>query len=302
MRRLSRLTAVALAVALPLSFAVPLGGMAGAQGVEDLESSEDSDDATWISSCADVSGVCVHAAERSRLREVDRPQTSLPPTVVCVWYPYGKVPGGWDDPDGAVPVPFLRLGGLYVVDCHRVSDGGRVTGYPQAIVRIPGSTLTGEAVSDEEVARYAVGRLGLERPVAAVAPSPMQMVGVETWLAVTSRLRGYPARSAQAGSVWATVRARFVDATWDLGEHGPLVCTADADRAWNPSLPGDRQSSDCTKVFETASGRGGLDATVTVRWEIHWRSSGHTGWRRHDDYRLSAPVALDVKELQAVIR
>ena len=307
MHRLLRVTgmaAMAAAMAAMLLSVAAFGGAAGAQSVAGSEDSVDSGQApkTWIGSCGEVAGVCVHAAERSQLKVVDRPRTNLAPTVVCVWYPYGDDPGGWDHPDGPVPAPFLLLGSLYVVDCHRVFDGGRVVGYPRSVVSIPGSTVTGEVVSVEEVARHAVGRLGLEPPVAALAPYPMQLVGVETWLAVASRLRGYPERSAQAGSVWATVRAYFADATWDLGEHGRLVCTDDADRTWNPSLPGDRQSSDCTTVFESASGPTGLDATVTLRWQIYWQSSDHTGWRRHDDYSLSTPVALDIRELQAVIR
>ena len=157
-------------------------------------------------------------------------------------------------------------------------------------------------MSGWEVSKYAVGLLGLEAPVAAVSPPAMQMVGVETWLAVTSRLRGYSERSAQAGSVWATVRAFFADATWDLGPHGPLTCTADAARTWNPALSGDRQRSDCTIVFDTGSGPRGLNATVTVRWRIYWLSSEHVGWRRHDDYSLRAIVPLDVREMQAAIR
>ena len=279
---------------------IAMGGAARGQVGEDVEEEVETD--VWATSCSNVTGVCVHAAERRSLQPVETPDRDRPATVVCVWYPFGNQPGGWEDPEGVVPAPYLVVGDPYTVDCHRVSDGGRLTGYPLNVIHLDGGTVPGEAVSGWEVSRYAVGRLGLERPVAAVSPAAMQIVGVETWFAVTSRLRGYPDRSAQAGSVWATVRAYFADATWEFGQHGRLACTVDAARTWNPALSGDRQSSDCTKVFETASRPGGLNATVTVTWRIYWRSSEHGGWRRHDDYSLSATVPLDVMELQAVIR
>ena len=193
--------------------------------------------------------------------------------------------------------------GFYVIDCHRVVDGVRVTGYPRPVVhRRDGEDVPGTLLGGWEVADYAVGQLGLEAPEPVVAPPTVQIVGIETWFAVTSKLRGYPDSSAQAGSVWATVSAYFSEATWDFGSHGRLVCTADAGRTWDPSLSGDRQRSACTKVFETESGSGGLDATVTVRWRIYWRSSEHSGWRRHDDFTLTTMVPLDVRQIQAVIR
>ena len=297
MRRLLRLTGLTLAAAALL---ILVGGAARGQVGEDVEEEVEGD--AWATDCGEVTGVCVHAAERRSLQPVETPDRNRPPTVVCVWYPFGDQSGGWDDPEGVVPAPYLVVGDPYTVDCHRVSDGGRVTGYPSNFVYRGGGTVPGEAVSGWEVSQYAVGRLGLEAPVAAVSPPTRQMVGVETWLAVTSRLRGYSERSAQAGSVWATVRAFFADATWDLGPHGRLTCTADAARTWNPALSGDRQRSDCTIVFDTGSGPRGLNATVTVRWRIYWLSSEHVGWRRHDDYSLRAIVPLDVREMQAAIR
>ncbi len=291
------IAAGALAVAALLAL---FGPDAGAQGGDtDLAGQEEAE--TWITNCSEVAGVCVHAAERTSMRPVQRPGTWRPPTVVCIWYRYGRQSGGWGDPDAAAPVAYLHDGGLYVLDCNRAADGSRVTGYPRVVRYTPGERLPGEAVSGWEVAEYAVGELGLEPPVAAVAPPRFQVVGTQTWFAVTSRLRGYPERSAQAGSVWATVRADFADVIWDFGSRGRLRCTADAGRAWNPALPGDRQHSACTKVFETRS-HPGLEATVTVTWRIHWRSSDSPGWRRHDDYSLSTKVPLDIRELQAVIR
>ena len=299
MRRLLQLTVLA---ALTATASVDLvNGAARAQDGDDPW--EEVEGEAWVTSCGEVTGVCVHAGERRSLGPVEIPDRYRPPTVVCLWYPVGTDPGGWGDPDGTVPVTLLLVGSMYTVDCHRVADGSRVTGYPHHVVYEGiGDTVPGTLLGGWEVAEYAVGQLGLEAPEPVVAPPTVQIVGIETWFALTSKLRGYPDSSAQAGSVWATVSAYFSEATWDFGSHGRLVCTADAGRTWDPSLSGDRQSSACTKVFDTESGPGGLDATVTVRWRIYWRSSEHSGWRRHDDFTLTTMVPLDVRQIQAVIR
>ena len=154
-----------------------------------------------------------------------------------------------------------------------------------------------------DVAEYAVGRLGLEAPEPVVAPPTVQIVGIETWFAVTSKLRGYPDRSAQAGSVWATVSAYFAEATWNFGSRGRLVLHRSRGHA-----PGIRRCRVIARVrparrFSTLSpGRVAWTATVTVRWRIYWRSSEHSGWRRHDDFTLTTMVPLDVRQIQAVIR
>ena len=298
------LRALQLTVFAALTAAASVASMNAAARAQDGDGpQEEVEGEAWVASCAEVAGVCVHAAERRSLEPVPIPDRHRPPTVVCVWYPGGLDDGGWDDPDGPVPVAVLLVGSMYTVDCHLVVDGSRVVGYPDIVVYMGGGgDIPGGAISGWDVADHAIGRLGLEAPDPVVAPPAFQIVGIETWFAVTSRLYGYPARSAQAGSVWATVRAYFAEATWNFGSRGRLTCTAHAARTWNPSLPGDRQSSNCTKVFETDSGSGGLNATVTVRWRIYWSSSEHSGWRRHDDFTRTTRLPLDVRQLQAVIR
>ena len=301
MYRLVQLTVLAALVATVLSRPGDGAPLSCAQDGDDPW--EEVEGEAWVTSCGEVTGVCVHAAERRDGGAKWRLRTAPAPHVVCLWYPGGTDPGGWDDPDGPVPVVVLLVGSMYTVDCHRVVDGSRVTGYPRpAVHRRDGEDVPGERSRGWDVAEYAVGRLGLEAPEPVVAPPTVQIVGIETWFAVTSKLRGYPDRSAQAGSVWATVSAYFAEATWNFGSRGRLTCIAHAARTWDPSLSGDRQSSACTKVFDTESGPGGLDATVTVRWRIYWRSSEHSGWRRHDDFTLTTMVPLDVRQIQAVIR
>lgn len=254
-----------------------------------------------VSSCTEVAGICLSVGERRSMKPVSKPGGRTGPVVMCVWYNYGKDKGGWDDPDGTFPLSVLAVGGLYVFACYYQSDGSMATGYPRIVVYNPGEGVPGEAVNGWEVADYATNLLQFQRPRASVAPPTRQLVGTETWFAVTSSL-SYPQRSAQAGRTWATVRASFSHATWDFGVHGRLRCTNHAAKRWNPSLPGSRQSSECTKVFTDTPAGSSMNARVTVTWDIYWTSNEHAGWRYFDDYSLSSAVPLRIVELQAVIR
>lgn len=267
------------------------GGGAGGEVVEGEVS---------VYSCAEVNGFCVTAGESRSLQQVRRPGSApVGPVVLCVYLRYEE---GWElDDTPPEPVWNPVEGHLYVLSCRYAEDGNPyVRGYPRRVVYNP-REVQGDAVTGWEVAEYAVGLLGLERPRPVIAPPSRQLVGVETWFAVSSRL-DYSEVSAQAGATWATVRARFRDVTWDFGAEGELECTTDAATSWDPDLPGDRQNSKCTKVFVHASGPEGLTATVTATWDIDWRSSDNPAWRPHDSVNFSKTIRLNVFELQAVIR
>lgn len=253
-----------------------------------------------VFSCAEVDGFCVTAGEYRSLQPVQQPGSApVGRVVLCVYLRYEA---GWES-DDTPPEPVWNpiKGHLYVLSCRYAEDGNPyVRGYPRRVVYDP-REVQGDAVTGWEVAEYAVGLLGLERPRPAIAPPGRQLVGVETWFAVASRLN-YSEASAQAGTTWATVRAKFRDVTWDFGPEGELECTTDAATSWNPDLPGDRQTSQCTKVFTHASGPEGLAATVTATWDINWRSSDNPVWRPHDSVSFTETIRLNIFELQAVIR
>ena len=254
-----------------------------------------------VSSCNDVAGICLRVGERGSMRSVWKPGKRTGRVVLCVWYPYGKSPGGWDDPNGTVAVKSLVSGYLYVIACYYEGQGSFVPGYPRTVVYISSNFIPGNAVNEREVANYAKNQLLLEYPRAEIAPAVQQLVGVETWFAVKSRLT-YPSKSAQAGDTWATVRADFSHVTWNFGAYGMLNCTTDAAVRWNPHLSGSQQDSNCTRVFTRAPASGRLTAKVTVVWNIYWISSQYYGWQYHSTYSLSSSVPLNIVELQAVIR
>jgi hypothetical protein len=181
-------------------------------------------------------------------------------------------------------------------------DDSVVAGYPVLVVYDPSDPVPGAAVSTEEAARFALQRVAFDPPTSELSPAGRQVVGVETWLAVTSRLE-YADVTAQAGPVWSTVRPVFRDARWRLGDGRTVVCTADATTVWVAGLPSSEQSSDCTHVYDRSSGGSGYSASVVVTWTILWRNDRDpVAWRVFDTLSLTTPVSIGVDSLQTAIR
>lgn len=254
-----------------------------------------------VSSCADVDGICLVVSERQSIQPVKKPGTRIGPVVLCIWYPYPTEKGGWEDPDGAIPVKALIVGRVYMLHCQYKDSRTWLRGYPALVKYQPAKTIPGDAVNGWEIAAYATNLLRLERPQPAVSPPTEQLVGTETWFAVTSQL-DYSQKSAQAGDTWATVKAVFSHVTWDFGSYGGLNCTKDATTRWDQTLKEGEQVSSCVKVFTRASEAVELNAIVTVTWDIYWTSSEHKGWRYFQPYSLSTATPLSIIELQSVIR
>ncbi|MFQ5558902.1 MAG: hypothetical protein ACE5GB_15525, partial [Acidimicrobiales bacterium] len=180
--------------------------------------------------------------------------------------------------------------------------GDTVGGYPRIVFFEPSTPAGPDLVSTAQVTAFAREHMRFEPPVPALAPADRQIVGIQTWLAVTSQL-DYTPVTAQAGLVWATVRASFRDVTWILGDGSELVCTADATTLWDPDLPGDAQHSDCTHVYTDASGEAPYEASVTVNWQVDVRDNTNPAtWRPYETFELTTALAIPVDEIQAVIR
>jgi len=108
-------------------------------------------------------------------------------------------------------------GDLYVLRCVHPDDASNLDGYPMLVVFNPGDPLAGNAVGVEEIARFAVDSEVFESPAPVLSPPQQQVVGIDTWLAVSSQL-AYPELSAQAGDAWVTVRPVLRDAVWGSWE------------------------------------------------------------------------------------
>ena len=170
-------------------------------------------------------------------------------------------------------------------------------GYPQPWD--PTGPPPGPIVTHEEVSEFAADSIAFELPTPETSPTLDQVVGIPTWLAVTSTL-DYPQVSAQAGNVWAIVTPTFSHVVWTMGNGDEVTCTADADTTWDPD-GGDDQTSECTYLYET----NGEGEPVTVRATVFWdlsRETNETGgvvpWITVSQF---TDVVINVRELQAVI-
>ncbi len=170
------------------------------------------------------------------------------------------------------------------------------------VVFNPGDPLAGNAVGVEEIARFAVDSEVFESPAPVLSPPQQQVVGIDTWLAVSSQL-AYPELSAQAGDAWVTVRPVLRDAVWDLGDGESVRCTTDIDKRWDPAASGSNQSTRCSHLFEQATRSGGRTGRVAVSWTILEITNEHPyAWTTWGVVTLASPVVFDITELQSAIR
>jgi hypothetical protein len=178
-----------------------------------------------------------------------------------------------------------------------------LAGYPQFVIYTPG-TITGPVMSTAEVANFAADSITFEAPVPALSPVGEQIVGVPTWLAVTSEL-DYPAVSAAAGPVWASVRPEFRDVTFTTAIGDEITCDREtgATTLWDPSGPAN-QSSDCTYTY-TSNGSGQdareSEITATITWNLWQRTDQNPAEHFFRTHTETTVIPVTVRELQAVI-
>ena len=169
-------------------------------------------------------GFVVQASEIGSLRLVDEPRSApVGVWIECFHFPLASI----DVPVDSVGEPVIpRAGGVYHLACWYEPGHDLVPGHPVVILFDPLEPVPG-LVDVIDVAEFAQSRLDLDPPAIELSPAARQVVGIETWLAVTSELE-YLDVTAQAGLAWATVRTTFRDVTWDLGDGSTLTCTDDA--------------------------------------------------------------------------
>jgi hypothetical protein len=248
--------------------------------------------------------VTVTAGSSSSLSLAARPGPGPGPTLVCGWFVLVVEPGH---------VAILQTfdptrGETYLLWCWYAETGASLPDHPVAAVYDPPG-LPGEPTDVEEVSEFAMASMTFEAPTPQLSPPEAQLVGVPTWLAVTSRL-GYPAVHAHAGPVWASVRPRLVEVRWELPDGAIVVCTPTTGVAavWDPLGPAD-QVSGCTHTFShgvdraDATGRSGsTDTRATVTWTLLRRHVEQPDWRPWRTLRLQGSTPTTVLDVQAVIR
>ena len=187
----------------------------------------------------------------------------------------------------------------YLLNCWTDDPGESYPGYP-TITRYHGrAEITGSAVSSGDAARFAIAHIDFDLPEIELSPPHEQVVGVPTWLAITSRL-WYDEVSANAGPVWATVWASLRDVTWDLGNGARRVCRQDVSKVWD-STTNQPQTSRCTYTYTNSSGSP-FDLTATVRWNIWQQTNTNPSWHWWGTISRSTTILLHVTQLQSAIR
>lgn len=245
--------------------------------------------------------VVVDAADRGEVvRVVAEPErVSSARTLHCVFL---------DVPSIGAPVDSLWIprrpvdAMLYQLWCWRGGDSSTaVAGTPRLVVYDRRDPVPG-LVDAWDLAREASRRLSLPTPRLALSPAGDQLVGVDTWLALTSPIRLDPVTTSvtlQAGAVWSTAIPRFSHVEWDLGDGTRLRCTTDIDRVFDPARP-EAPPPACRHVYTTAA----ATRVVTARpvWTVDWRSSADPVARPYGSVSRAASVTVAVIELQSLIR
>jgi hypothetical protein len=141
-------------------------------------------------------------------------------------------------------------------------------------------------------------------PLAGVAMSPPEgsdhLVNLASWLWVDN---WQPVTtSATLRGVTVTVTATPDSVTWDMGAGDPPVVCGPG-RAYDPSVPDEEQSTDCSYTYRRSSfgePNERFRGAATMRWSIAWTSStGEAGALAPVSTRR--PFTLRVAEGQAVV-
>ena len=244
-------------------------------------------------------GLIVTAGSSGSLTKTSQSgQPGTGPTISCGWFNFA---GGFgSDVIDLVGDPvYPQVGFVYALNCWTDDREDPYPGYP-LLAQYPGRReIPGDPVSTSEAARFAIDHLNFVRPGISLSPRVQQIVGVPTWLAVTSRLH-YDDVSANAGPVWATVRASFRDVTWNLGNGDSIVCTQDVSKVWD-STSNQPQSSRCAYTH-IDSGGSPFNLTATVRWNIWQRTNSNPSWHWWGMISRSTTIPVEVTQLQSAIR
>jgi hypothetical protein len=147
----------------------------------------------------------------------------------------------------------------------------------------------------------------LPLPAPQISTSPaadhLLVVGLPTWLWVDPSSWKPLSSTVSVTGVTVTVTAVPERVVWQTGDGQTVVCRGPS-RAYDPAIPDEQQSTDCSHVYrqtsETAPGHA-FQLTATTEWRVSWTVSGATGGGDLGVVRrTSAPVPVRVGEVQTV--
>jgi hypothetical protein len=158
-------------------------------------------------------------------------------------------------------------------------------------------------VSVEVVARRAVEKLALPKPVIRTSPDEddVQVVGIPTWMWVQRSTWLPVTETAEVPGLRVTATASPRKAVWSMGESGAVTCTGPG-TPYSGKFRPEEPSPDCGYTYRMSSlaepGRV-FAVSVQVTWDVEWRGGGRGG--RVPGLVIAAERAIEVDEVQAVV-
>jgi hypothetical protein len=167
------------------------------------------------------------------------------------------------------------------------------------LVPLAGSPAAAPRVTGADVARQAFASFKLVAPVPKMAPPGELVVQFPTWLWV----EGWKAQSATASvpGLSATVTAAPTKVVWTMGDGGSVTCFGPG-TPYDPNVPVEQQSTDCSYTYHESSARQpGLAyrASVTISYGASWTATDGTGGNL-GALTATAPFTARVAEIQAI--
>lgn len=147
--------------------------------------------------------------------------------------------------------------------------------------------------------------LPLPAPRISTSPSTseVQIVSFPTWLWIDPAAWRPLSSSVSVPGITVTATAVPERVVWDMGDGTRVTCGGPG-TAYNPAIPDEQQSTDCSHVYRRTSARESGQAfrvTATIQWRATWTVAGAGGGGDLGIVpRRSAPVPLRVGEVQAV--
>jgi len=279
-----RVLFLALVALLALGWTVPAGG-AEAPDV-------------GVNTRIEDQSLIITAGTAGSLEVTTNPGTGSGRTIRCGWFEV--VIDGWLVIE-IVQVAAPEIGQSLLSWCWYADSDATLPGFPRIVI-YQGPTVPGSPTTTEEAARFAIANTTFASPVIELSPAGDQIVGIPTWLAVSSRL-DYSQISAQTGPVWVTVKPVFRDVVWHMGDGDTVTCTLDGDATtvWDPDGPRN-QASACTHLYESnGEDDGASTISATVTWTILQQTNLNPAWHLWGDFSLTTTDNIIVRELQAVI-
>lgn len=283
-----------------LAASVLVPAVAGAQGAEGDEGAE-----------SDGRIAQVTAAFRPAVTYTATPAPTSEAPVACDFFadlgpPLGPSPSfGWTEAIRNADILGTGTPWSVQIRCWRAGSPTLLPGYPRFWdPPTPPLAAAPDLIEAPRLELYASRAIPFEPAAAELSPAAEQIVGVPTWLAVTSEL-DYAPVTANAGPLWATVRPVFRDVRWDMGDGSvPIRCAGDDVAVrFDPDVALERQSTDCFHVYES-NGVGAVvptTITATMTWDIWASTSTRPTERLITPVTRTATFIVDVRELQAVI-